>query len=61
MESIARHKGTVPRDINHSSLLPDGCVSPLDTLLVGLKDITQDCSCHRSLFLVSVILCPCTM
>ena len=42
MESIATGKGTVPRGINYSSMLPDSGESPLDTLLVGLKEITQD-------------------
>ena len=42
VESIARGKGIVPRGINYSSRLPDGGESPLDTLLVGLKEITQD-------------------
>ena len=42
MDSIVRSKGIVPRGINYSSELPDCGESPLDTLLVGLKEITQD-------------------
>lgn len=42
VDSIVRSKGIVPRGISYSSELPDCGESPLDTLLVGLKEITQD-------------------
>ena len=43
VDSIVQSKGIVPRGISYSSELPDcGDESPLDTLLVGLKEITQD-------------------
>ena len=43
MDSIVQSKGIVPRGISYSSELPDcGNESPVDTLLVGLKEITQD-------------------
>lgn len=42
VESIVRSKGIVPRGIDYSSKLPDYGESHLHTLLVGLKEITQE-------------------
>ena len=44
VESIIRTKGIVPRGIDYSCNLPDcgGTDSPLDALLIGLKEITQE-------------------
>lgn len=42
VESIVRSKGVVPRGIDYSSKLPDCNESPLDALLEGLQEITQE-------------------
>ena len=42
VESIVQSKGIVPRGINYSSNLSHCGESPLHTLLVGLKEVTQN-------------------